>query len=984
MQFLKHGMIHRGGRLVWMVQAIVLSSGISVLGVEPPRPASPLTAEQTEFFEKKIRPVLVKHCYECHSQEAEKSGQLKGGLRVDTREGLSAGGESGAALEAGKPEDSLLLEALRYETFKMPPRGQLPAEVIADFAAWIKMGAPDPRVGATIQKRVGIDLEAGRRHWAYQPVRDWPVPEVQDVAWPATTIDRFVLAKLESRELKPVADASRETLIRRLTFDILGLPPTPEQIDDFVKDSRSDAYESLVERVLGAPQFGERWGRHWLDVVRYADSVTLRGFILPEAWRYRDYVIDSFNADRPFDQFVREQVAGDLLPATNLAERQRQAIATTFLTLGNTNLEEQDKVQLRMDVVDEQLDAITKGLLAQTVTCARCHDHKFDPIPTRDYYALAGILRNAQTLEHANVSKWLELPLPLDPESEERFQKQEAQVAALQDQIKAAEKQLTLLAAAAGEAKSHVPEVVAAQDLPGIVVDDAQAKQVGEWKLSQSVKPYIGAGYLHDIDSGKGAKTLTFQPEFPKPGIYEVRLAYTAGGNRTKAAAVTVFSADGEKTVSVNQQQAPSIDGRFVSLGQYRFEQNGQGFVIVSNEGTQGHVIADAVQFLSTDPAEVGTKRTPAPTIDPADPQLQQVQAERQLQTEKVSRLKKELQQLTSQGPQRPRFMSVREESKVEDCAIHIRGTVHNLGATVPRGFLSVVDVQSSTPLPTDQSGRRELGDWLASPQNPLPARVMANRVWHWLLGSGIVRTTDNFGTTGETPSHPELLDHLASRFVTDGWSVKSLVRQIVLSRTYRLSATGSPDLQRLDPENQLFGRAHRRRQDAECLLDAMLMASGRLDLQMGGTTIRPGISSDFGYEPRTNRRAVYWPVFRNALPELFEVFDFPDPSMVSGRRNVSTVAPQALFLMNSGFVREQSVQAARRLLAEQPADDSARINLAFRRLLGRFPTAPELAIAVKYVEPIAAAENTENHRVERWAQLVQAIVSSVDFRYLN
>ena len=969
-------------RWIGLVLAIVVNYWPSLSAAETP-PANALTAEQSDFFEKKIRPILVKHCYECHSQAAEKSNQLKAGLLVDSREGLLAGGESGSALEAGKPESSLLLEALRYETFKMPPRGQLPASVIADFEAWIKMGAPDPRVGSAAHKPAGIDLEAGRRHWSYQPLREPPVPEVRDVDWPATAVDRFILAGLEAKQVTPVADASREMLIRRITFDLLGLPPTPEQIDDFVNDPRPDAYEVLVDRLLGSPQFGERWGRHWLDVVRYADSVTLRGFILPEAWRYRDYVIENFNADRPYDEFLKEQVAGDLLPASDLAERQRQSIATTFLTLGNTNLEEQDKVQLRMDVVDEQLDAITKGFLAQTVTCARCHDHKFDPIPTRDYYALAGILRNAQTLEHANVSKWLELPLPLDPDSEAQYLQQESLIADLQKEIKAADQQLTQLAVAAGESRSNVSEVVAAKDLPGVVVDDAQAKRVGEWQLSQSVKPFIGAGYLHDIDSGKGAKTLTFQPELPKSGVYEVRLAYTAGGNRTKGANVTVFSADGEKTIAINQQQLPAIEGRFVTLGQYRFEQNGQGFVIVSNEGTQGHVIADAVQFLPTDPAEIAATRKPVPAVDPADPQLKAAQAARQQQADKVSRLKKQLQQLTAKGPQRPRFMSVKEESKVEDCAVHIRGTVHNLGPVVPRGFLSVVNVTSSAPLPVGQSGRRELGDWLASPNNPLPARVMANRVWHWLLGSGIVRTTDNFGTTGETPSHPELLDHLASQLITNGWSVKSLVRQIVLSRTYRLNSTSSPDLQKIDPENRLFARANRRRPDAECLLDAMLSASGNLDLQAGGSTIRPGTSSDFGYEPRTHRRAVYWPVMRNALPELFEAFDFPDPSMVSGRRNISTVAPQALFLMNSNFVREQSVDAARRLLKEQP-DNTMRVNLAFRRLLGRNPTAPELATALQYVAPTATAETEESQRVERWAQLVQALISSLDFRYVN
>ncbi len=964
---------------VCVCTALVLAGLAQSFAEEIPTAARPLTPEQTEFFEKKIRPVLVKHCYQCHSQEAQVANQLKGGLLVDSREGLLIGGDSGPAVEADKPAESLLLDALRYESLKMPPQGKLPANVLADFEAWVKMGAPDPRIGQAPAKSPGIDVEAGRNHWSYRPLVAPEVPAVRDIAWPQSSIDRFILAGLESKSLATVADADRTTLIRRLYFDLIGLPPAPEEIDAFLNDTRPEAYELLVDRLLMSPQFGERWGRHWLDVVRFGESLTLRGFIMPEAWRYRDYVIEHFNADRPYDQFLREQVAGDLLPATTLAEKQRQAIATTFLVLGNTNLEEQDKVQLRMDVVDEQLDVITKGFLAQTVTCARCHDHKFDPIPTNDYYALAGILRNAKSMEHANVSKWLELPLPVDDESEAKFRQHETLVAQMQQRVKEAQQLAKTLAAAASGKGVAGTEVVAAGDLPGVVVDDSQAKKVGEWKLSQSVKPYIGGGYVHDLDGGKGAKTLTFQPELPKSGVYEVRLAYTAGENRTREAPITVFSADGEKIVQINEQLPPPIEGRFVSLGQYRFEQNGQGFVIVSNEGTKGHVIADAVQFLSTDVTDTAAK---APSkADDVDPQLELARNASQQQAGVVKRLQSELAKLEKEGPQRPKFMSVQEEKEPVDCAIHIRGTVHNLGAIAPRGFLSVVP---SGPTPTftpGQSGRRELGEWLASSDNPLPSRVMANRIWHWLMGSGLVRTVDNFGTTGEAASHPELLDYLATQFTSNGWSTKSLVRQIVLSRTYRLSSNASPELSKNDPENRLLGHAARRRQDAECLLDSILAASGQLDLQSGGATIRPGTAADYGYQHTITRRAVYWPVLRNALPELFEVFDFPDPSMVFGRRNTSTVAPQALFLMNSPLVQEHAQTTARRLLKEVPDDDTARVDLTFRRLLGRYPTAVERTTVLNYVQRDA---NLADDKLQRWSQLVQALFSSVDFRYVD
>ncbi len=367
------------------------------------------SAAGLEFFEKNIRPIFVEHCYECHGGE-----DIKGGVRLNASAGWIHGGDSGPAVVAGKPDESLLVEAIRYGgNVEMPPTGKLPGEKIRLVEQWVSMGAPAPRESTMRSIETSIDIDAGRKFWAYQPVRDWPPPEVDTRGGSATSIDCFVLARLETAGVSPQPGAERTVLVRRLYFDLIGLPPTPEEIDRFLNDTSSNAYEVLVDRLLASPQFGERWGRHWLDVVRFAESLTLRGFILPEAWRYRDYVIESFGNDRPYDEFLRHQIAGDLLPADSVESRQRQLIATTFLALGNTNLEEQDKRQLDMDVVDEQLDVLGKAILGQTIGCARCHDHKFDPIPTRDYYALAGIFRNTQALEHENVSKWMEVPLPL-------------------------------------------------------------------------------------------------------------------------------------------------------------------------------------------------------------------------------------------------------------------------------------------------------------------------------------------------------------------------------------------------------------------------------------------------------------------------------------------------------------------------------------------------------------------------------------------
>ncbi|HQU45043.1 MAG: hypothetical protein B7Z73_08010 [Planctomycetia bacterium 21-64-5] len=913
--------------------------------------AAPSAAE-LEFFEKRVRPVLVEHCFECHGGEKA----TKGGLRLDAREGWAAGGDSGPAVVPGKPDESLLIQAVRYDdtALQMPPDGKLPQTAIDDLVTWVARGAADPRTGTAAAKKAEASVR-NSDHWAYQPPVDRRPPETNDKVWPLDEVDRFLLARLEEKQLHPAADASPQALVRRLYFDLIGLPPTPEEIDAYAADTSPDAYARLVDLLLGSPEFGQRWGRHWLDVVRFGESMTLRGLVFQQAWRYRDYVIDTFNEDRPYDQFLREQVAGDLLPAESVDQRQRNLVATGFLAFGNVNLEEQDKAQLRMDVVDEQLDTIGKAFLAQTIGCARCHDHKFDPIPTRDYYALAGILRNTKTLEHANVSNWIEMPLPLPPAEEQSLTRQEAAIAALEANIR------TL----SGPRRGVVP----AKDLPGIVVDDRDAKRVGEWKLSQFNGAYIGGGYLHDLDQEKGQKTLTFLPQLPAAGLYEVRLAYTPGDNRATNTPVTVFSADGERLLRVNQRRAPPIDGRFISLGEFHFELNGQGFVIVANEATDGHVIADAVQFLPVDAAPSSSSSVTADSTAVDRPNV----------ADDLKRLERLLKQLKADGPARPKAMTVAEENEIGDTNVHIRGNVHNLGERVPRGFLQAAGAGPSQPLPDDESGRLQLADWLVRRDNRLTARVMANRVWHWLFGTGIVRTTDNFGTAGEAPSHPELLDYLALRFMDDGWSVKKLVRRMVLSHAYRLSTAADERTKAADPENRLLARAPRRRMDAESLRDAMLLVAGRLDRTAAGKTFPPGVSADYSYKHAEHCRSVFLPVFRNTLPEVFKAFDFADPSTVTGVRTQSTTPQQALFFMNDPFVAGCSRQAAADLLSRAGLDDRGRVERAYRQAVGRLPTSLELDAALRFVSPSGGRPP-----LEAWSQFWQVLFASLDFRYLN
>lgn len=960
---------------VFLLSAFVVLTVASDLRAADPAPAD------LEFFEKEIRPLLVDHCLDCHSP----AKKVRGGLRLDHSEGWLKGGDSGSAVKPGHPDDSLLIEAIHYtnDDMQMPPKGKLSTEQIALLEDWVKRGAPAPKSSAQpADKPAAFDLAAARNFWAYRPLTRPQPPESAG----STPIDRFLRPALDKAGLTPSAPADKAILIRRLTFDLHGLAPTPEEIDAFVADPSPDATTRLVDRLLASPRFGERFGRHWLDVVRFAESLTLRGFLLPNSWRYRDYVIDSFNADRPFDQFLREQLAGDLLPADTVDARQRQLVATTFWAMGDTNLEEQDKKQLDMDIVDEQLDTFGKAILGQTLGCARCHDHKFDPIPTRDYYALAGILRSGQMLEHANVSVLKTRTLPQSPDVESTWKEEDALLADLGQQV------TRLKAAVAKLDKGEGPGsagalVLALGDLPGIVVDDTQARKVGEWQDSQFSKRYIGDGYCHDQNGGKGSKTLTFIPTLKQNGRYEVRFAWTPGSNRAPKVPVTVFSADGEKTIDVNEQQSPPIDGRWISLGIYNCEVAGQSFVIVSNEETEGHVIADAVQFLPVDadgkplpdpkPAAAGKPADAKPADKPVEsPELL---ARRQELKSAETRLK----ELKTAIERRPQVTVMVERAEIADCPIHVRGSVHTLGDVVPRGFLQVVSWSTPPTIPANQSGRVELAKWVTDPANPLPSRVMANRLWHWLFGSGIVRTTDNFGATGETPSHPELLDYLATRLIDSGWSVKSLVREIVLSDAYRQSSAERPEGLAHDPENRLLWRMNRKRLEAECLRDAMLQAAGTLSLQTGGSSIPDSRQSDYGYVDTDSRRSVYVPVFRNALPPLFQTFDFADPGLVVGRRNVSTVAPQALFLMNDPFVAEEARLAAKRLLDEplpsgvSEADgDTVRLDRAWRRTLGRLPTAKERAASLDYLA------TTPGDATDRWSRLVQSLFATIDFRY--
>ncbi len=920
-----------------------------------------------EFFESHVRPALIEYCLDCHASETEASG----GLVLDSRAGWLAGGDSGAAIQPGEADQSRLLLAIEYEDsgLQMPPEGKLPEKVIEAFRKWIDDGAIDPRQAPSIEtrpKQVGLPVERAQEHWAYRPLT--PVTPAEDAGLGSSSaIDHFINVRLEEAGIPIAPPANRAVQIRRLYFDLTGLAPSREEVEAFVSSPDPNAYAHTVDRLLASPRYGEHIARQWMDVARYAESITLRGFVLPNAWRYRDYLVAAFSEDRPFDQMIREQIAGDLLEHQDVRERSMQLIATTFLAMGNTNLEQQDKTQLEMDYIDEQLEVVGRAFLAQTIGCARCHDHKFDPIPTSDYYAMAGIFRSAVALEHANVSKWIDKPLPLPSDKQTHYDALAGQLKELETQSADIKKQLSQIAKLDNR-------LIPLEELAGVVIDNSQAKLVGAWVTSTHTGRFVHDGYIHDENKAKGQKTATFEPQNLAPGEYEVRLAYSSGSNRASNTRVQVFSADGDSTILVDQRKAPPEDGLWISLGTFRFEQDGQAYVLISNDMTDGHVIADAVQFLRRDDqpkTELATERK-SPAADATS-----------LLKSELEQLTKKQKQIQAQLDRRPHYLTVVEQRAPADIAIHIRGDVHNLGDVVPRGFLTAIRTPSKPKLTEKSSGRLELAYWMSSDDNPLAARVYANRVWSWLMGQGLVSSINNFGTTGTQPSHPQLLNWLATELIQSGWSTKHLVRTIVSTDAYRRRMIAAPAAaSKLDPANRLFWRGHSRRLTAEALRDCMLQVSGELDFTMGGSLIPPGTKADYSFAHQSTRRSIYHPVLRNSLPELFEVFDFADTSVSVGRRARSTVAPQALLLLNHPWVTARARAAASRLRSEVGSQSLAKlVNVAYRECLGRAPTEVELAACQAFLDSQGHESLSDPGRFE---QLIHSLLASLDFRYLE
>jgi len=874
------------------------------------------SAEQTEFFEKQVRPVLVERCYECHSTEKK----TKGGLALDTRESTLKGGDAGPALIAGDPEKSLIIEAVRYANhdLQMPPKKKLSAQEIKVLEDWVKMGAPDPREAATVAKVAKtIDINEGRKHWSFTPLARVEVPNVPPLASP---IDGFIEAKLAEKGLKPAPPADKRTLLRRATFDLIGLPPTPQEVETFLADTAPDAFDRVIERLLASPHYGERWGRHWLDVARYADSNGLdENIAFGNAWRYRDYVVRSFNEDKPFDQFLIEQIAGDLLP------RSEEAItATGFLALGARVLAEPDVQKLEMDIIDEQIDTIGKAFMGMTLGCVRCHDHKFDPISQEDYYAMAAIFRSTRSLaaeKMGAIKFWYEHSLATPEQIEEKKKFDEA--------LKAKKAEVTKFT--------------------------GQARNAVKAELQKRAADYLAAAALLPARAG-----LADAVSAAKPGELDADVLLLCRQYLDLKPDHPVFAVWRELA---QKRDADGIRQHYAPL----FAE-----ALKTKKGPDYDALADAKGFLAL-PAKDGD------VLDAAT-------------LAKIAAMNKEVEDFQATQPDLPALMSVAEAGTVKTLPVHIRGSYLTLGKPVERGFPEVMRTSFTKPiLPAKRSGRLELARWMAGSEHPLTARVIVNRVWRWHFGQGIVSSTDNFGLLGGKPSHPELLDWLARTFIENGWSIKDLHRLIMKSATYQqassvsFSTADQADPRLVDPENRLLWRANIQRLEAEQIRDAMLFTSGWLDLTIGGKTI-PLRNREFVFNHtskdattyETPRRALYLPIIRNHLYDMLEQFDYPDPTMPTGSRNSTVIAPQALIMMNAPVVMESGARLAKRL-ADLP-DDEQRLQQIYAALYGRPPVDHEKADALALIRDLSAADKPER----AWALLCQTLFAANEFIYLR
>jgi mono/diheme cytochrome c family protein len=937
---------------VWPVETAELAS-------------APADSSGDDFFENQIRPLLVERCASCHTQEQSS------GLRVDSREALLKGGSRGAAIVPGNPDGSLLVQAVRQEgALKMPKGGKLTSREISDLVVWVKMGAPWPKAAANLVVSSGsggfaVTAEQ-RRFWSFQPLRQPAIPAVKDSQWAKTDIDRLVLAKLESSGLQPVAAADRRTLIRRATLDLTGLPPTPEEVAAFEKDGSPDAFAKVVDRLLASPRYGERWGRHWLDLARYGEDDVRgldpqrRGFMpFRGAYVYRDWVIKAFNDDMPYDLFVKAQLAGDQLDknaAPNLLP------GTAFLGGGPWVWDQAEPVQGRADERNERIDAVTRGLLGLTVACARCHNHKYDPISQKDYYALAGVFASTTYTEYPRVSDvqvnaWKQKQQAIDDLEEELgdFTRNEAKQYA---EILAHQTAKYMVAAWRVSGK------------PKMKVDEAAEEDKLEPEILARWVKFLGIAHSHYAFLDDWRAMIATGGSEAQAGLLAENLQTLV--LKIMSAAKTI---DEENKITKAKAGVPKPLQRDALPNEFETKDQfcpGCDLELKALPTAQGALWLDL--FVRTSDADEND--------DKAEPGVFAFHGwglERHMGSawrEHVESLHARIEQLKKELPKEYPFIhGVADKPAPVNVAVNLRGSPYALGDIVPRRFLEVLS-ELPTVAPFEKgSGRLELSNDIVS--SPLAARVLVNRIWKWHFGTGLVNTPDNFGAMGERPSNPELLEYLASRFTAQGMSIKKMQREIMLSAVYQLGTESSPANEEKDAANRLYWRFNRQRMDAETIRDSILFVAGDLDLKEVG-----GPSSDFG--PENTRRTVYCKVSRYHLDNYLQVFDFPNPSYTAEQRFSTNVPLQRLYFMNNAQVYAQAAKLAARVQSKE--SDAARIAEAYRLLYSREPTSRELEIGLKFLSenPEKPGMRVAGEPATAWREYARALLSSNEFEYVN
>ncbi|PYV20069.1 MAG: hypothetical protein DMG07_00260 [Acidobacteria bacterium] len=889
-----------------------------------------------EFFEKRIRPVLATRCQGCHGPTMQMAG-----LDLSSAAGIRKGSDRGPVELNGDPAHSRLVQVIGYEErVKMPPTGKLSPEQIEDLKSWIALGAPWPE-GET---RPASSAKEPERLWSFQPVKECLPPPVRGESWIKSPIDRFVLSKLEQEGLDPAPPASKEALLRRVSYDLTGLPPSPRELASFLADSSPDAFASVVDRLLASPQYGEKWARHWLDVARYADSTGRdEDQAYPHAWRYRDYVIDAFNRDLRYDRFVTEQIAGDLLP-----ESERAVVATGFLALGPKAIAQQDRRKMVYDVVDEQIDVTSRAFMGLTVACARCHDHKFDPIRTKDYYSLASIFASTKSFRNygrPGAVAYLYYA-PLEREAYERRETQRKSMYAAEIEM---ERVL-----AEEEARAYAR-------LRPRLADYLEAA----WRIARE------GARSSDLASERKLDRAVLERWFrylTQPGETKAYLSRWRAADRSTIAEV----AAGYQTAYL--KTAERWDETLAQWRKNFIEEVRQDRALPERPQIDKVARQFAVPLKEREPFFAETSFGDGPFALPESPRVAALR-------QQWERLKQAL------APEPPMAHAVTDEEEPVRQTVFVRGDHNSPGEPVDKGFPPALGGEAHPAIPRG-SGRLELARWLTRPDHPLTARVMVNRVWQGHFGEGLVRSPGNWGATGERPTHPELLDFLARRFIESGWSIKALHRMMLLSSTYQMSSHGSPDARERDPSNRWFSRFNRRRLTVEEIRDSLLTVDGALDRTLGGPLREQAGeqgSEEHGTDPEeSRRRTIYLPVRRGSLAAILSMFDFGDATAPNESRTRTNVAPQALFMMNSKFVAQRSLALAKLLLDDGSASDAGRIERAFLLALTRKPSGAEIERCLAYEQGLENRLGAGDSRLRAWQSLCRILLSSNEFVYLD